>query len=387
MAGPLDHITVLDLSRVMAGPWAGQVFADLGATVIKIERPGEGDDTRAWGPPFLAGDEGPGGTSGYFLSVNRGKRSVTADIATPEGQELVRRIAASADVLLENFKVGTLARYGLDYQALSADNPRLIYASITGFGQDGPRASQPAYDFIIQAMSGLMSITGRGDDEEGSGPQKVGIPIIDIMTGMYAAIGVLAAIERRRETGQGEFIDLAMLDVGAAFLANQAMNHLLTSKVPVRTGNRHPNIQPQNVYACASGDLALAVGNDRQFTKLAAVIGEPELSSDPRFSTNAERVRNLGKLEPILLAAFGRQPAEVWQVALDAAGVPASRINSVAEVFAEPQVRHRAMVQPLPHASGALVPSVVSPLRFRNAPLEYRNAAPQLGENDRDLKG
>jgi crotonobetainyl-CoA:carnitine CoA-transferase CaiB-like acyl-CoA transferase len=385
MAGPLEHITVLDLSRVMAGPWAGQIFADLGATVIKVERPGAGDDTRAWGPPFLAGDEGPGGTSGYFLSVNRGKRSVTADIATPEGQALVRRLAASADVVLENFKVGTLARYGLDYPALAAANPRLVYASITGFGQDGPRAAQPAYDFIIQAMSGLMSITGRGDDEPGSGPQKVGVPIVDIMTGMYAAIGVLAALERRRETGQGELIDLAMLDVGTAFLANQAMNHLLTGAVPRRTGNRHPNIQPQNVYRCASGHLALAVGNDRQFVRLAEIVGRPELGTDPRFATNAARVRNLPELEAILLAEFARRPAAAWQEALDAAGVPASRINSVDEVFAEPQVRHRRMVQPLPHASGALVPSVVSPLRFRNAPLAYRNAAPRLGEDNADF--
>lgn len=386
MPGPLAHLTVLDLSRVMAGPWAGQIFADLGATVIKIERPGEGDDTRAWGPPFLAGDEGPGGTSGYFLSVNRGKRSVTADIATPQGQALIRRIAASADVVLENFKVGTLARYGLDYPSLSAVNPGLVYASITGFGQDGPRAAQPAYDFIIQAMSGLMSITGRGEDEEGSGPQKVGVPIIDIMTGMYATIGVLAALERRRETGVGEFIDLAMLDVGAAFLANQAMNHLLTKAVPQRTGNRHPNIQPQNVYPCASGHLALAVGNDRQFAKLASVIGEPQLAEDARFSTNSARVRNLAALEPKLLAAFGSRPAEDWQEALDAAGVPASRINSVADVFAEPQVRHREMVRPLPHASGALVPTVVSPLRFRNAPLAYGSAAPVLGENDAEFE-
>ncbi|RHW19243.1 CoA transferase [Sphingomonas gilva] len=387
MPGPLEHITVLDLSRVMAGPWAGQILADLGAKVIKVERPHEGDDTRAWGPPFLAGDEGPGGTSGYFLSVNRGKRSVTADIASAEGQAFIRGLAADADIVLENFKVGTLARYGLDHASLSAINPRLIYASITGFGQDGPRATQPAYDFIIQAMSGLMSITGRADDEPGGGPQKVGVPIIDIMTGMYAAIGVLAALERRRETGRGDHIDLAMLDVGAAFLANQAMNHLLTGAVPRRTGNRHPNIQPQNVYPCREGHLALAVGNDRQFVKLTEALGCAHLGGDPRFATNAARVRNLTELEPLLIDAFAARSAEDWQEALDTAGVPASRINSVADVFAEPQVRHRAMVRQLPHGSGAQVPSVVSPLRFAGAPLAYRNAAPRLGEDDQDLAG
>lgn len=384
MPGPLTNIKVLDLSRVMAGPWSGQILADLGADVIKVERPGEGDDTRAWGPPFLAGDEGPGGTSGYFLSVNRGKKSITADIASAEGQTLIRRIAAEADIVLENFKVGTLARYGLDYAALSAINPRLIYASITGFGQDGPRAPQPAYDFIIQAMSGLMSITGAPDGEPGGGPQKVGVPIIDIMTGMYATIGVLAALERRRETGSGDHIDLAMLDVGTAFLANQALNHLLTGKVPARTGNRHPNIQPQNVYPCREGHLALAVGNDRQFVKLCEAIGAADLGSDARFSTNAGRVRHLADLEPLLSAAFARKPAGDWQVALDAAGVPASRINTVADVFAEPQIVHREMMRELPHASGADVPSVVSPLRFAAATLDYRNAAPTLGEDNAD---
>ena len=385
MPGPLENVTVLDLSQVMAGPWAGQILADLGATVIKVERPGEGDDTRAWGPPFLAGDDGPGGTSGYFLSVNRGKRSVTADIATPEGQARVRALAAESDIVLENFKVGTLARYGLDHAALSRDNPHLITASITGFGQTGPRAAQPAYDFIIQAMSGLMSITGGPDDEVGGDPQKVGVPIIDIMTGMYAAIGVLAALERRRATGRGDHIDLAMLDVGTAFLANQAMNHLLTGAVPTRTGNRHPNIQPQNVYACGEGHLALAVGNDRQFANLCKALGRPALADDTRFATNADRVRNLAALEPLLLDAFAERPAAEWQAVLDAAGVPASRINSVAAVFADPQVRHRDMVRQLPHGSGTTVPSVVSPLRFAEAPLAYRNAAPQLGEDDADL--
>ncbi|OYY92089.1 MAG: CoA transferase [Sphingomonas sp. 28-66-16] len=382
MPGPLAGITVLDLSRVMAGPWSGQMLADLGADVIKVERPAVGDDTRAWGPPFLAGDEGPGGTSGYFLSVNRGKRSVTADMATPQGRALIRHLATEADIVLENFKAGTLARHGLDHASLAKANPGLITCSITGFGQDGPRAAQPAYDFIVQAMCGIMSITGGPEDQAGGGPQKVGVPIIDIMTGMYATVAVLAALERRHATGLGDHIDLAMLDVGTAFLANQAMNHLLTGKVPQRSGNRHPNIQPQNVYPCSDGDLALAVGNDRQFVKLCEVIGRDDLGSDSRFSSNAARVRHLAVLEPMLVDAFSARAAGEWQTLLDAAGVPASRINSVAEALADPQIVHRNMVQRLPHASGGDVPVVVSPLRFERNPIMYRRAAPMLGEDD-----
>ncbi len=382
MPGPLSHIRVLDLSRVMAGPWSSQILADLGADVIKIERPGAGDDTRSWGPPFLPGDEGrPDQNSGYYLSVNRGKRSVAVDLADPAGQAIIRAIAQHCDIVLENFKVDTLKRYGLDYDTLGKTNPRLIYCSITGFGQTGPRRAQSAYDFIIQAMGGLMSITGAPDNEPGGAPQKVGVPIVDIMTGMYATVGVLAALERRRETGVGENIDVAMLDVQAAFLGNQAMNHLLTGKEPTRTGNRHPNIQPQNVYRCRDAFLALAVGNDGQFRELAAVIGQPELGEDERFKANAGRVRNLALLEPILAAAFSERDAGAWETALDAAGVPAGRINSVGQVLQEPQVVHRQMVRHLPHPRAGTVASVVSPLRFANAPLVFDRAPPLLGEH------
>jgi crotonobetainyl-CoA:carnitine CoA-transferase CaiB-like acyl-CoA transferase len=296
-SGPLSHVRVLDLSRIMAAPWATQVLADLGADVVKVERPGAGDDTRSWGPPFLADTDGePTRDAGYFLSVNRGKRSVTVDLAKPEGQGIVRRLAAGADVVIENFKVGKLARYGLDAASLRAANPRLIYCSVTGFGQDGPRRDQAAYDFAIQAMGGLMSVTGERDDALGGGPQKIGVPIVDLMTGMYAAVAILAALARRAETGQGDTIDLAMLDVQAAFLANQAMNWLVGGQTPRRGGNRHPNIQLQDVFPCADGQIVLAVGNDGQFAKLCEAIGRLDWAQDERFAANAARVRNSAAL-------------------------------------------------------------------------------------------
>ncbi len=276
MAGPLSHIRVLDLSRILAGPWAGQILADLGADVIKVERPGAGDDTRAWGPPFLKDQAGHETTdAGYFLAVNRGKRSITLDLNTPEGQDIVRALAACSDILLENFKVGALARYGLDFAALAKVNPRLIYCSVTGFGQTGPRRDQAAYDFMIQAMGGLMSVTGEADDKPGGGPQKVGVPVLDIMTGMYAAIAVLAALARRNETGHGDYIDIGMLDVQVSFLANQAMNYLVSGKPPRRSGNAHPNIQPQDVFRCRDGHIVVVVGNDGQFEKFCGAVALP----------------------------------------------------------------------------------------------------------------
>ena len=288
MPGPLSHIKVLDLSRILAGPWAGQVLADLGADVIKVERPGAGDDTRSWGPPFLKDRDGAETKeAGYYLSVNRGKRSVTLSIDKPEGQRIVRALAARADIVLENYKVGTLARFGLGYEDLKAVNPKLIYCSVTGFGQTGPRRDQAAYDFMIQAMGGMMSVTGERDDKPGGGPQKVGIPIVDLMTGMYAAVAVLAALARREVSGAGEYIDIGMLDVQVATLANQAMNFLVSGKAPRRTGNAHPNIQPQDVFACRDGQIALAVGNDGQFAKLCEVLGQPVLAQDERFAKNA----------------------------------------------------------------------------------------------------
>ncbi|WP_341912078.1 CaiB/BaiF CoA-transferase family protein [Ferrovibrio terrae] len=386
--GPLSHVRVLDLSRIMAGPWATQILADLGADVIKIERPGAGDDTRAWGPPFLQGTDGkPTKEAGYYLSVNRGKRSMALDISTPEGQETVRQLAAISDVVVENYKVGTLSKYGLDYPALKAVNPRLIYASVTGFGQSGPRKTAAAYDFAIQAMGGLMSITGERDGMPGAGPQKVGIPIVDLMTGMYATVGVLAALTRRAETGQGEYIDLAMLDVQTAILSNQAMNWALSGNTPKRGGNRHPNIQPQDVFSCADGDFVLAVGNDGQFGKLAEILGCPEWSADERFATNPARVRNHGTLDGLLKATFANWKRADLISSLDAAGVPCAPINSIPEVFSDPQVEHRKMLRDLPHPTGGIVKQVVSPLNFRNEPLVFDRPPPLLGEHtDQILK-
>lgn len=326
MPGPLSHIRVLDLSRIMAGPWAGQILADLGAEVVKVERAGVGDDTRRWGPPFLRDKEGKEirSESGYYLSVNRGKKSVEIDLASPEGQETVRTLARQCDVLLENFKVGTLERYGLGPADLREVNPGLIYCSITGFGQDGPRAGEVAYDFMIQAMGGLMSVTGVPDDGDGGGPQKVGVPIVDIMTGMYAAISVLAGLVSRTQSGGGDRIDIAMLDVAVGMLANQAMNYLVSGEVPVRRGNKHPNIQPQDVFSVRDGHIVLAVGNDEQFARFASVIGHPQLASDPRYATNVERVRNLATLHPLICEAFAMRDLADWLALLGDAQIPAA---------------------------------------------------------------
>ncbi|KPL54823.1 CoA-transferase [Prosthecomicrobium hirschii] len=386
MAGPLSHIRVLDLSRIMAGPWSGQILADLGADVIKVERLGEGDDTRRWGPPYLAAADGSRTQeSGYYLSVNRGKRSVEVDIATPEGREVVVALARTADIVLENFKVGTLARYGLGFDDLKAVNPRLIYCSITGFGTTGPRKSEVAYDFMIQAMGGLMSVTGERDDLPGGGPQKVGVPIVDIMTGMYATVAVLAALARRAETGEGDFVDIAMLDVSVAMLANQAMNYLVSGTAPIRRGNRHPNIQPQDVFAVADGHLVLAVGNDEQFRRFAEVLGCPEWSGDARFATNAARVTHLDILHPLICERFLTQPLAHWLAALGAAQVPCGPINTVPMVFEEAQIKHREMLRELPHPLAGTVKQVVSPMRFANAPLAFDRAPPLLGEHTAEI--
>ena len=384
--GPLSHIRVLDLGRIMAAPWATQVMADMGADVVKIERPGAGDDTRSWGPPFLAAADGtPTTDSGYFLSVNRGKRSVTIDVSKPEGQDIIRRLAEDSDVVIENYKVGALARYGLDAATLRAINPHLVYCSITGYGQDGPRASEAAYDFAIQAMGGLMSITGGRDDEPGGGAQKVGVPIIDLMTGMYAVAGILAALTRRAETGIGDTIDLAMLDVQAAVLANQAMNWALTGRTPTRGGNRHPNIQPQDVFACADGAFVLAVGNDGQFGKLCEVLGRPEWAVDERFATNAARVRNNPTLTPLLAERFAGRGREALTSSLSAAGVPCAPINTIAQVFEEPQIKHRQMLRDLLHPVAGTVKQVVSPLRFVESPLSFDRAPPTLGQHTAEV--
>ena len=380
--GPLSHVKVLDLSRILAAPWAAQILADLGAEVIKVERPGAGDDTRSWGPPFLKDAQGQDTKeAGYYLAVNRGKRSITVSIDKPEGQKIVKELASRADIVLENYKAGTLARYGLDEESLRSVNPRLIYCSVTGFGQTGPRREQAAYDFLIQAMGGLMSVTGEKDGRPGGGPQKVGVPIVDLMTGMYAAVSVLAALARRNETGVGGYVDIAMLDVQVATLANQAMNYLVSGKVPRRGGNAHPNIQPQDVYACADGEVILVVGNDGQFAKLCQVFGQPAWAADPRFATNAQRVRNIGELSTLLRDAFGEWEREKLIAAFDMAGVPCGPINSVAEVFKEPQVQAREMLRHVPHPSGVGVPLVASPMRFEGEPLPIRSTPPLLGEH------
>ena len=382
----LSNIKVLDLSRVLAGPWASQILADLGADVIKVERPGRGDDTRAWGPPFLKDRDGADtADGGYFVATNRGKRSITIDLQTPEGQDLVRQLCRDADVVLENYKVGTLARLGLDYATLSRLNPRLVYCSVTGFGQSGPRAPEPAYDFLIQAIGGLMSFTGERDDKPGGGPQKVGVPIVDLTTGVYAALGILAALLRRAQVGAGEYIDVAMLDVQVGLLANQAMNFLLGNRVPRRTGNAHPNIQPQRTFACADGDIVLVVGNDQQFAALCRAIARPELAGDERYATNGQRVRNQSALDPILDAAFAARPRAYWLDALKQAGVPAGSINTVPEVFADPQVRHRDMLRHLPHPVAGSVPQVMNPLKFGASGLRADLAPPLLGQHTEEI--
>lgn len=382
MSALLSSIRVLDLSRVLAGPWASQILADLGADVIKVEKPGRGDDTRAWGPPFLKRADGSDTEDGgYYVAANRGKRSITLDMKTEEGRAIVKQLAAQSDVVLENYKVGTLERLGLGYADLSANHPELIYCSVTGFGQTGPRAKQPAYDFLIQAMGGLMSVTGERDDKPGGGPQKVGVPIVDMVTGVYAAVGILAAIIGRHTTGRGQHVDLGMMDVQVGLLMNQAMNFLLAGRTPKRTGTAHPNIQPQRTFDCRDGQIVVVVGNDGQFATLCGLMGRPELASDERFATNGRRVVNQALLDPILDAAFGAEDRAVWLERLSAANVPAGAINTVPEVFADPQVVHRGMLRHIPHPLAGTVPQVMNPLRFSAAPSCAELPPPLLGEH------
>jgi crotonobetainyl-CoA:carnitine CoA-transferase CaiB-like acyl-CoA transferase len=360
----------------------------LGANVIKVERPGTGDDTRSWGPPFLRNRDGSEPQeAAYFVAVNRGKRSITADLGTPRGQRIVRALAMRSDVLLENYKVGALSKFGLAYEDLKEIKPDIIYCSITGFGQTGPKRDNAAYDFMIQATGGLMSVTGERDDCIGGGPQKVGVPIVDIMTGMYATVAVLAALVRRQETGRGERIDISMLDVMVASLTNQAMNYLTTGKVPKRTGNRHPNIQPQDVYGTRNGDIALAVGNDAQFAKFCQVIGREELAIDERFAANAARVRNLDVLSPIIGEILTQRDTRTWVELFDAAGIPCGPINTIADVFNDPQVQHRRMRIEIDHPSVGSVPMVACPIHFTEASLSYHRAPPLLGQHNREILG
>ncbi len=382
MPAALEGIRVLDLSRVLAGPWASQVLADLGADVIKVERPGTGDDTRHWGPPTLADGSGD---AAYFLSANRGKRSLTIDFAKVEGQDIVRRLARDSDVLLENNKVGDLARYGLGYADLERVNARLIYCSITGFGQTGPYAHRAGYDFAIQALGGLMSVTGERDGRPGAGPQKVGVAVADVMAGLYAAIAVLGALVQRHGTRRGAYIDLALLDVQVAMLANVALNYLISGDVPLRWGNAHANIAPYQVVPTADRPIVVAVGNDAQFAKLCDVLGAGALARDARFRTNADRVRHRDALDAELERLLGTQPATAWLAALEKAGIPAAPINDVAHVFADPQVRHRGLCIDAARRGGGRVPLVASPVRLSGETPRMAVAPPRLGEHTDEI--
>jgi len=383
---PLTGIRVLDLTRVLAGPWCTQNLADLGAEVIKIERPGAGDDTRAWGPPYLKDADGRDTTeAAYYLSANRNKLSVALDIATPRGAELVRQLAAQSDILVENFKVGGLRKYGLDYESLSQVNPRLIYCSVTGFGQTGPYASRPGYDFMIQGMGGLMSITGERDDLPGGGPQKAGVAVADLMTGMYSTVGILAALHERANSGLGQHIDMALLDCQVAMLANQNLNYMTSGKAPRRAGNAHQNLVPYQVFAASDGHLIVAVGNDSQFRNYCRVIGMPELASDPRFATNPQRVQNREALVPVLTARMAEGARDMWLAELEAAGVPAGPINTLDQVYEDPQVLARGMRRDLPHPAAGSVPIAASPLKLSGSPVQYRHAPPLLGQHTRQV--
>jgi crotonobetainyl-CoA:carnitine CoA-transferase CaiB-like acyl-CoA transferase len=386
VAGALAHLRVLDCSRVLAGPWAGQILADFGAEVIKVERPGTGDDTRHWGPPYLRDAAGRDtGEAAYYLCANRGKRSLTVDFATPEGCDIVRRLAAQSDVFLENHKVGDLARHGLDYESLRELNPRLIYCSITGFGQSGPYAARAGYDFAIQALGGLMSVTGERDGRPGGGPQKAGVAVADVMAGLYAAVAVLACVAQRDVSGRGQYIDLALLDVQVAALANVALNYLVSGAVPVRWGNAHANIVPYQVLPTADRPIVLAVGNDEQFRKFCAVAGAPALAADARYATNAARVLHRDALTGDLERVLATRPATAWLAALEPAGVPCAPINDLAQVFADPQVRHRGLRLEMPHPGAGAVPLVANPIRLSETPIRYEAPPPLLGQHTDEI--
>jgi len=384
--GPLSHLTILDLSRVLAGPWCTQLLADLGATVIKIERPRTGDDTRAWGPPFLKDRDGNDtNEAAYYLACNRGKHSVAIDFTQPEGRDLVLALARRSDVLVENFKVGGLAKYGLDYPSVAAFNPGLVYASITGFGQQGPYAERAGYDFIIQGMSGFMSLTGERDGMPGAGPQKAGVAITDLMTGMYASAAVLAALAQRERTGAGQWIDACLFDSAVAMMAVMNMNYLIGASVPERAGNAHQNIVPYQVFACSDGLLILAVGNDGQFAKFCEVAGKREWAADPRYATNAARVRHRDALVPLIDAVMRTRTQREWLFAMEPAGIPCGPINRLDQVFDDPQLAARAMRIDLPHPLAGTVPQVRSPLRISGVAQASALPPPLLGEHTEDI--
>jgi len=386
MTQPLDHIRVLDMSRILAGPWCGQTFADLGAEVIKIERPGVGDDTRSWGPPFMTDRDGNDtDEAAYFLSANRGKKSVTVDITKPAGQDLIRLLVVECDVLLENYKVGGLKKYGLDYDSLIKVNPRLVYCSITGFGQTGPYSPRAGYDFLIQAMGGLMSVTGEAEDKPGGGPQKIGVALSDILTGLYTTIGALAALAYRDKTGRGQHVDMGLLDVTIAAMANQAMNYLVTGKAPTMMGNAHPNIVPYEAYRAADHYIILATGNDGQYQRFCDVAGRADLAEDARFATNRDRVENRGVLGPILRDIIAAQSRSFWLAELEKVGVPCGPINNLEQVFDDPHVQARGARREVEHPAGGLIPTVANPIRLSESPIQYERAPPALGQHTDDV--
>jgi crotonobetainyl-CoA:carnitine CoA-transferase CaiB-like acyl-CoA transferase len=378
---PLKGIRVIELARVLAGPWAGQVLADLGADVIKVENPASGDETRGWGPPFITSDEGENLSAAYFHACNRGKRSITADFTTPEGQETVKALCRTADVVLENFKVGGLKKYGLDYESLSASNPRLVYCSITGFGQTGPYAAQAGYDFIIQGMSGLMSVTGEPDRE----PQKVGLAVTDVFTGLYSVIAIQAALAHTAKTGEGQMIDMALFDVQSAVMANQAMNFLATGKSPNRMGNAHPNISPYEVVPTSDGHLILAVGNDGQFARFCAIVGHNEWASDERFLTNRARLENRAELTALIRSETEKRTRVELLDACAGNAVPAGPINRIGEMFDDPQIVSRQLRLDLQDGHGSTIPSVRTPIVMSRTSLSYNRPSPRLGEHSAEI--
>jgi crotonobetainyl-CoA:carnitine CoA-transferase CaiB-like acyl-CoA transferase len=378
---PLAGIRVIELARVLAGPWAGQMLADLGADVIKVENPEGGDDTRAWGPPFVEGVDGENLSAAYYHSTNRNKRSISVDLKTPEGQETVRRLCASADVVIENFKRGGLEKYGLDYESLKAINPKLVYCSITGFGQNGPYADFAGYDYIVQGMSGFMSITGEKDGE----PMKAGVAIADIFTGIYAVTAIQAALIHGMKTGQGQFVDMALLDVMSAVLANQNMNYLISGKPPTRLGNAHPNISPYEVVPTSDGHLILAVGNDGQFKRLCTILGIPAIAEDERFATNKARVANKVEVRAIVTAETVKWSKRDLLSACETNAVPAGPINSIEEMFADPQIKARGLKIELTDDKGTVIPSVRTPIVLSETPLRYERPSPRIGEHGEDI--
>jgi crotonobetainyl-CoA:carnitine CoA-transferase CaiB-like acyl-CoA transferase len=383
---PLAGVRVLDLTRILAGPWATQNLADLGAEVIKIEHPNGGDDTRHMGPPFVRDQRtGEPADAAYFLAANRGKESVAIDIATPQGQKLVRALAARCDVLVENFKVGGLARYGLDYETLHRELPRLVYCSITGFGQTGPYKQRAGYDYLIQGMGGLMSVTGEPDDKPGGGPQRAGVALADVMSGMYAALGILAALRHRDAGGGGQHLDIGMLDVQVAVLVNQSMNFLTTGKAPQRMGNGHPNIVPYQYFPASDGQFILAVGNDAQFRRAMQVLRLEAEAADPRFATIALRVANRDELLAKMTQRTVTRSVDEWVAAMEAVDVPCGPINTIDRVFADPQVRARGLQMTLAHKAAGEVPSVANPIRFSETPIHYESGPPLLGQHTREV--